>query len=139
MICTQTRSSILDRHIISKRFRNVYGTSGILGMFIKTYVQQLLVADHLIALFQEYANLREIWKLPVPLNVYFQSVVPPPEGTGELNYVTESELLHYQFIFKNLGLRETALYEKKKEGQVYALLMGLLVCLRSVPNNSWGL
>jgi hypothetical protein len=72
-------------------------------------------------------------------NSYFETVIPADPNLSDLDFVTINEFNHYISVIGGLELRNKANYDKKKEWQVYALLLEFLGRLRSVPSSSWGL
>jgi len=73
------------------------------------------------------------------LDSYFETLIPAETHLSHLDLVTINELNHYISVVGGLELRNKANYDKKKEWQVYALLLEFLGTLESVPRNSWGL
>jgi len=76
---------------------------------------------------------------PMPLDSYFETVIPGDANLSELDFVTPNELSHYSSIISGLGIKNRNNYNEKKEYQVYSLLVEFLERLRWVPRSSWGL
>jgi len=75
----------------------------------------------------------------MPSNSYFEErIVRAETDPLSLDYVTQTELRHYNYIDFPV-MRDKVIYQRAKESQVCCLLLPFLARLRSVPDNSWGL
>ena len=72
-----------------------------------------------------------------PSSPHFERANSPIDPHA-LDYMTQDEHLHYAHIIGS-GPRSEGIYQRNKEGQVFAILQDVLPRLRPDPDGEWGL